>query len=167
MRKVFLIAIAAALLTLSVLPISPYGNKGFYNFASNTLYCNDTYSCRHEIGHRMDDDLGHPSRSGDFAHAIQLYLYVELHKEIVPDFAMGILVYPPMMSHWNKRFPVLTSGQEELYADMYAWVDGEIEELPEIFREFYSRDTAYSELYKCLTKPAKVNLCDRSVYISK
>ncbi len=167
MRIKLLAVIAAILLAFFMLPISPYGNKGFYNSVSNALYCNDAYSCRHEIGHRMDDDLGHPSRSGEFAHAIRLYLYVELHKEPVSNFAMGVLVYLPRMGYGAERFPIMTTGQEELYADMYAWVDGDIEELPERFREFYSRDATYSELYRCLTKPAKVNLCDRSVYISR
>lgn len=110
----------------------------------------------------MDADLKHRSRSYEFSHAVQLYLYVELHHETVSDFAMAVLTYPPMMSHRVVRFPVSSSGQEELYADMYAWVDGDIGRLPEIFREFYTNDASYRDLYQCLMAN-KVNICDGAV----
>jgi len=154
--------ITLILLVIFMLPVSPYGNKGYYNFASNTLYCHNAYSCRHEIGHSMDAALDHPGRSYEFSHAIQLYLYVELHHETVSDFAMAILTYPPMMSHRVVRFPVSSSGQEELYADMYAWVDGDIDQLPEIFQEFYTNDASYRALYQCLMA-SELNICDRAV----
>jgi hypothetical protein len=110
----------------------------------------------------MDAALDHPSRSYEFSHAIQLYLYVELHHEAVSDFAMAILTYPPMMNHRVARFPVSSSGQEELYADMYAWVDGDIDKLPEIFRDFYTNDASYRALYQCLVAN-KINICNRAV----
>lgn len=158
--------LAVILFIALALPISPYGNKGYYNFATNSLYCNSGTGCRHEIGHRMDVESNHPSRSTEFAHAVQLYLYVELHKEPVSDFAMAVLTYPPLMSHRTPRFPVSSSGQEELYADMYRWVNGNIDSLPEIFRPFYSRDAKYTELYKCLMS-APVKICGTALHIEK
>lgn len=166
MRKKLTFATAFIILAVFLLPVSPYGNKGYYNFATNTLYCNSARGCRHEIGHRMDAEAGHPGRSSEFSHSIQLYLYVELHKEPVSDFAMAVLTFPPMMSHRAPRFPISSSGQEELYADMYAWVDGDIEEIPEIFRTFYSRDEKYKDTYNCLMQN-RVSLCGAALHIEK
>lgn len=167
MKKIFATAIVVTLLVM-VLPISPYpfGNPSYYNYMTNSLLCVGAYECRHEIGHRMDAENGHPSRTYEFGHAIELYLYVELHHDQPSKLSLSILTYPPLMVHRAPRFPITSSGQEELYADMYAWVDGETDKLPEIFREFYSQDAKYQKLYDCLmSKPVK--LCGPALHVEK
>jgi hypothetical protein len=120
-----------------------------YSFNLNVLDCDNTdylRGCRHEIGHKMDDDLGMPSQSDEFLIATRAYAIYQLDMKVNPDpLAMFIRLYPDAL-------PV------ELYAGIYSFVDGEVSQLPESIRAFYSTDTSYLDLYVCLTDTV-FNIC--------
>lgn len=125
--------------------------RSSYSFRLGVLDCNNLDAlkgCRHEIGHKMDDDLGHPSQSPEFMIAVKAYTIVELNSGQVPsDMAMLIHFYPD-------QTPV------ELYAAIYARADGDIWLIPESLRMFYSNDPKYTQLYDCLSERDQVNVCD-------
>ena len=68
------------------------------------------------------------------------------------------------MEYSNQYSPVgieiWSSPQEELYASMFAWANGDISEMPEPFRSFYSTDLKYRQLQECLTAPGYVHIGD-------
>src|SRR5512147_739142 len=62
------------LITIFLLVVnSTSGYVGMYSPSTNLMYCFDA-SCLHEIGHRMDTELGNPSLSDEFRMAV----YVEM-----------------------------------------------------------------------------------------
>lgn len=128
-------------------------DRSSYSFRLNLLDCNNIEplkGCRHEIGHKMDDDMGMPSLSSEFAIAIQAHVLVETRPMEVPDdVAILIKLYPD-------RDP------REIYAAIYSFVDGDVERLPASIQPFYSNDPSYLRLYDCLAQPG-LNVCGRSV----
>lgn len=126
--------------------------RSSYSFNLGILDCDNVEplkGCRHEIGHKMDDDLGMPSLSTEFAIAIQAHVLVETRPLEVPDdAAILIKLYPD-------RDP------RELYAAIYASVDGDISKLPSSLQPFYSTDSSYLALYDCLARTG-FNVCGRS-----
>lgn len=146
-----LIAIIASFVTIFVNETIPQRSSYSYNW--NVLDCNNLEplkGCRHEIGHKMDDDLGIPSQTTAFAVATKAHVLVETRPMEVPDdTAILIILYPD-------------SDPREVYAALYASVDGDISRLPLSLQAFYSTDPAYLMLYNCLSKPG-LNLCGRSI----
>ncbi len=132
-----------------------------YSYDLNILDCNNIshmQGCRHEIGHKMDDDLGLPSMSEEFGHAVQLYILVGLADGRNPDrLAVTLLTFPGIFQY-DSSHPKMV--QREIYAAIYAWFDGDVSKMPKIFWSFYSTDPSYLELYSCLAKPGQFNICD-------
>lgn len=128
-------------------------SRSSYSFNIGVLDCNNIEplkGCRHEIGHKMDGDLGMPSLSTEFAIAFQSYVLVETRLGHMPsDLAMTMVLYPERDSR-------------ELYATIYAKVEGDVSKLPESLRVFYSDDPSYLDLYDCLAQTG-LNICGRSI----
>lgn len=121
-----------------------------YSFLVHVLDCDNVEylrGCRHEIGHKMDDDLGKPSESYEFEITLQYYILTELAKDQPSELATFLDTYPD-------------HEKVELYAAIYAYVDGNVYMMPEIFQRFYSTDVSYLELYSCLSRPNRMNICD-------
>ena len=148
MRRMATMVVAA--LSLILLPLSP----NFYNYPTNALVCTTSDGCMHEIGHKMDDDMNAPSRSGDFGNALRAYLIFAAKYDQWDVYSRTILTYDGLFQY-SSVYSVtggekFSSPQEELYADFYKLSGGDINALPEIFREFYSTDNSYQTLYQCL-----------------
>ena len=125
--------------------------RSSYSFRLGVLDCNNVgelTGCRHEIGHKMDGDLGMPSQSPEFAIATQTLVQVMWLTLEPDDFAVFISVYPD-------KNPV------ELYAGLYSYVEGDISKLPTILQPFFSDDPSYLNLYNCLARTG-LNICGRS-----
>lgn len=127
--------------------------RSSYSYGLNVLDCNNLEylkGCRHEIGHKMDDDMGWPSLTDEFAIATQAHVIVQTRPLEVPDdVAFVISLYPD-------RDP------REIYAAIYASVDGHIERLPAALQPFYSTDQSYLTLYDCLSDHPGLNVCGLS-----
>jgi hypothetical protein len=161
-----------SLLCLGVLAVSlPVPGRPNYNFISHTFYCDSARGCRHEIGHWMDDELGHPSRSIEFSDALKLYLYLEFGNSLaqnapISEHAWLVMNYVGLLSYDPRYKPpgieMFSSPIEELYADMYLYADGDVDAIPPGFQKFYSKDEKYQSAYECLTAH-RFNLCSNSV----
>ena len=136
-----LIAFLFSVITVFVNETNP--QRSSYSYNLNILDCNNIEplkGCRHEIGHKMDDDLGMPSQSIEFNSAMQAHVLVEMSTLEVPDdTAILISLYPD-------RDP------REMYAALYSSVDGDIARLPVALRRFFSTDPSYQRLYDCLAQ---------------
>jgi hypothetical protein len=149
-RVLVLNAILFIVSMLFVREIMP--DRSSYSFRLGVLDCNNVKpleGCRHEIGHKMDDDLGMPSLSEEFAIATQAHVIYKMTMLEVDDMAIFIQVYPDQTPR-------------ELYAAIYARVDGDITKLPKSLQRFYSDDPSYLNLYDCLAQTG-LNICGRSV----
>ena len=151
--------IIVSILTIVLLfEINPGASS--YSYDLNLLDCNNTKymaGCRHEIGHKMDDDLDSPSLSPEFGHAVQLYIMVGLRGQSQDRLAAILLTYPGIFQY-DQSHPVMV--QREIYASIYAWADGDISRIPESLRGFYSTDESYLDLYSCLSRSNTFNICD-------
>lgn len=147
---IVLIHIVVLLLILLAIELIP--QRSSYSYRLDVLDCNNLEplkGCRHEIGHKMDDDLGMPSMTSEFSVAILAHVLVETRPMEVPDdVAILVRLYPD-------RDP------REIYAAIYASVDGRIERLPASLQPFYSTDPSYLTLYRCLAQTG-FNFCGGS-----
>jgi hypothetical protein len=160
-------AISIAALYLSITLLTPFSLRGnsAYNYITGTLYCKTRYECIHEVGHRMDGDLGKPSKSRAFADILRLYVQTEFMKGpgVTSDMTYRIIYFPGVLEYSRQYSPlgieIWSSPQEELYASMFAWADGDISQIPDAFRSFYSADPKYHQLQECLTGPGWLHVC--------
>ena len=130
-----------------------------YLFWANVLDCNNTTylrGCRHEIGHKMDDNLNQPSQSYEFSVAVNSYLLKEYRYGHPSDLAIYIHDYPAI---YKEYYPTQKAMRRELYAAIYAHVNGDISLIPRGIRRFYSKDPLYESLYSCLAQPGQFNIC--------
>jgi len=161
MLRKFLITITTLIVMASLFMGVFTPSRSSYLFLVNgvgVLDCNYFYGCRHEIGHKMDQDLGFPSESPEFGHALQMYMLVELKREAPSDLSVFLIMYPGVFA----AYPGQGGGslQNELYATVYTEANGDISLIPESLQPFYSKDQKYLDLYSCLTRPNRFNICD-------
>lgn len=147
----------ASILLMTILVMNAFvaeiiPSSSSYSFNLDILDCDNLEylkGCRHEIGHKMDDDMGMPSQSKEFAIATQAIVQT-MWITLEPDeFGMFIQLYPD-------------SNPIELYAGLYSYVEGDISKLPESLQPFFSTDASYLDLYDCLAQSG-LNVCGRSV----
>lgn len=159
-KKVYPLIGALLVLAFFVVELNP--GTSSYSFELNILDCDNIQymsGCRHEIGHKMDDDLGSPSLTSEFGNAVQLYIMVGLMHTPQDKLAVTLLTYPGVFQY-DKTHPLMI--QREVYAAIYAWVDGDVSKLPDSFKPFYSDDPSYLDLYDCLAKNG-LNICGQSI----
>lgn len=167
MKQRYALFIVPVLLVV-LLPIPPKGGS-VYNKMSGSLYCVSDGGCRHEIGHKMDDDLGQPSHLAEFGNAVMIHLLYAA-KFGADDAARLILTQPGMLAYsdtftiWGARR--FTSPQSELYANLYELSNGDVSVLPGVFQQFFSKDTEYTQLHDCLMS-ARVKVCGRALHVEE
>ena len=167
-RAIRYAAVVTPFLLLALLPIGPK-DGGMYNGISGALYCASSRACWHEIGHKMDDNLGYPSRSAEFGDTVRFWLILsmpmgldDIDKQIL--FQDGLLSYSRGFTVYGlERF---SSPQAELYANLFSLFEGNVEAIPEPFRKFYSADAKYTELHTCLMS-APLKLCGLALHREK
>lgn len=126
---VFIVLIIAV---YAVLPYNIYGVSA-YNPISGLIYCKTEKECFHEEAHKLDYQNGHPSRSPEFAFAVRVYVQTNINDGV----AQMILNHPYLFEYHPNRIGFSKSTIEELYADMYAYANGDVNSLPDVFRKFY------------------------------
>lgn len=119
----YCIAVACLFLMVSI-PLPLKGVSGVYNTFSHIYWCEDRAACVHEIGHKLDQESGWPSRSAGFSDAVKTFILVESKQE-----QPSPLLY--------KLFSQPDFSMTELYARIFEWSDGNPENMPEVFRKFY------------------------------
>lgn len=159
------------LFTLSLLVVLqlvlPYTSILFngYSFHQSTLgftYCKQEKDCRHEVGHLMDTELGHISRTSVFGSALMIHLAFSFEYGQVDDYTRLILSKEGILSYSENYKPYHygagSSPQEELYADIYDLSGGDISKIPLTLRPLFSEDSRYETVYD--------ELVENKVYIS-
>lgn len=152
-----------ALFTLSLLVIIqivlPYSSilfngLSFHQSNLDFTYCKQEIYCRHEVGHLMDDQLGHISKTEEFGSALMIHLAFSFKMDQVDEYTTlilgkkGILTYTDLYKPYH--YGAGSSPQEELYADIYDLSGGDINNIPMTLRPFFSSDVKYDEAYNDL-----------------
>jgi hypothetical protein len=123
-----------------------YANiAGFYIPILNRIVCSDKHTCLHETGHSIDYRRGHISQSYEFAETVQIFRIVSNTNNTVDEMSYRIRKFPGIGSDYEqttcrlfiKCEPEGWGGYSELYAEIYAMADGNINNIPEVFRPFY------------------------------
>jgi hypothetical protein len=112
-----------------IILVSPFRKDGGYNTFSKLVYCQQKWSCIHEIGHALDDKHGWISQSKEFSEALEVYI---LAGSIIGDeLSIRILqaTYTAPDGYQNTKM--------EIYAFLYQYSNGDSKNLPEIFRKFF------------------------------
>ena len=118
----------------------------FYSPELDVIVCHDRISCLHEMGHNLDHDFGDISQSDDFQIAVNIYLTtIWNYPQTRSSFSANMVIFPGVTSPIQRDRRIWSTtgewgGFAELYASMYQWADGDINNLPEIFRKFYEEE---------------------------
>lgn len=122
---------------LATMVFMKINTMSFYVYDLGITNCTNEYSCLHESGHKLDDELGNISRSEAFANAVRLYILVH-DDELALKIVMfdGLINYSEQYYSGTERF---SSPIQELYAEIYVWHDGNISKIPKEFQKFYTK----------------------------
>lgn len=124
MKKYSVLIIVLCLVSMTLVPLPMQGQNGTYNIISRVYWCADRAGCVHEIGHKLDQESGWPSRSQDFSDTVKTFILVE-SKQDQPS---------PLL---YKMFSEPDFSMIEMYARIFEWSDGKQENIPVVFRKFY------------------------------
>jgi hypothetical protein len=114
-----------SLLGLILLPYPSPGQIGAYNSYSRLYVCVDRETCVHEQGHKLDQELAYPSQSFEFERAVTKFIVKEFSNS-PSDYAIHLM-----------NIILTRNSQKETYANIWMWADGDIENVPVEFQEFY------------------------------
>lgn len=109
------------------LPVPMPGQIGAYNPYSQLYMCFDRATCIHEQGHKLDQSLGWPSQSDEFRAAVTDYVVSEFSGD-PSEHAIHVL---------NILMTRDDGPYRELYADVWMWARGNVENVPEGLRGYY------------------------------
>jgi hypothetical protein len=145
LRKISLIGISIITLFLGVVVYSYSGLNGFYVPVLDVVVCKDAYTCLHETAHGFDNSR---SETQEFRDAVQLFRIVADTNNSVDEMSYRIRKFPGIGSEHEqttcrifiKCEPEGWGGYSELYAEIYAMLGGNIDNIPEVFRQFYKVD---------------------------
>jgi len=149
-----------SLMILSVLLVSLFkptflavasGRTGFYTGGINLIHCEGQWACRHEIGHLIDNSMGDVSKTDDFSLAIKTYLFYKLNPN-KPDVIVDTILSTSGIFNYDADFKpfhmeAFSSPQQELYANIYAAVNGDISKLDPMLRQFYDDGRNYKPVF--------------------
>ena len=116
------------------LPIPLSGQNGTYNIISGLIWCSNNYSCLHEAGHKLDDDLNWPSQKKEFLNAVQIYMIVDIINNKYDNFTKIIL------NNQTINYGTFGNPHAELYAEIYAEANGNIKNIPPSLQKFYIKE---------------------------
>jgi hypothetical protein len=126
----------------------------FYNEPLGLIRCGDEFSCWHEVGHLVDDDMEWISKTPEFGKATLTYVVYKIKYEELDDISRSILatqgIFIYSSSYKAFGWEAGSSPQQEVYANIYANVKGDISKLPEILRPFYDTGKNYKKLFNHL-----------------
>lgn len=119
MKRTAVFILAAFLL----LPIPGRHETGLYNTITHLIWCTDSRSCEHEIGHYIDGNNGWISKTPEYKTALDYFIFVELKVNTRPGDPLAIDI-------------VQMIGQpiQEIYASIYAATGGNV---PRSLKRFY------------------------------
>jgi len=140
--KIRLIVFSVIAMFMGVVISSYSGISGFYIPVLDMIVCHDPHTCLHETGHSIDNGR---SETKEFSNAVQIFRIVADTNNSVDEMSYRIRKFPGIGSDYEqttcklfiKCEPEGWGGYSELYAEIYAMADGNLKNIPEIFRPFY------------------------------
>jgi hypothetical protein len=145
MKKLILIVLVA-LLVINTLYLF---KNSFYSPDFDLIVCHNQNSCLHEMGHQLDNELGNISKSKEFQLATLAYIKIIWdYPQFRDTFSNLFIGYSGITSPYQDENRIIFKlanntnkwgGYSELYADIFAYVNGDISKIPEFFRGFYER----------------------------
>ena len=149
MKKGVLLLVFVLLLGFFLSPIPFPWRNGAYNAWSGILWCKETTTCYHEIGHKLDQESDWISHSPEFQYSLQVYLFYEIQQDEPAKLAVEII--ERTFSTPNKFF-VFSDPNAEAYAIIFEYSRGRRENMPEMFRDFYDWELAENLIAKYIRK---------------
>ena len=137
MKKIYFISFLL-FIVFNIFPIPSPNLDGKYNTFTGMIWCNNKIACYHEIGHKLDHENKWISRSYEFSLAVRAYLILEMQEQHPSQLVYEIMRVPGLFE-WNGYF---SNPQAEVYATIFEFSNGNIEKMPERFREFYDWERA-------------------------
>lgn len=137
---ILIIVFLAAWLLLPLTVVNT--NSGSFNTITGLISCEDEASCIHEIGHKLDRDSDWQSQTPEFSAAVKTFILVELSKTPPDPMAQNIILKTGI---FDDKVSYPTSPLKEVYAYLFEWAGGEVENMPAVFRPFY--DWVLAEKY--------------------
>lgn len=121
-------------------------NQNYYDLSTGQIVCQLQSDCLHEFGHKIDFQNNWISKSPAWKKSIDIYRSVVWQSIQGRDFMSERIVFFPGIgaSRIPDFNPVNTSfweggwgGYTELYAEIYAWSDGDVSKIPPSLQSFY------------------------------
>ena len=95
-----------------------FGASGVYFADFDYIVCNDLATCIHEQGHQLDFYLGEPSQTEEFKESIK--------------------AFPLLLENNSCIIKTESCNYYEAYAMLWEAVEGDINNLPPDYKEFYT-----------------------------
>ena len=137
------------LVTISfALLLTPFSftSNGAYNSLTKTIWCKTRASCVHEVGHYLDQHYDYPSKEWRFSLAVRMYITDETRKSVSSPLAEYIIAF--QFQHHPGPNLLMSWPMGELYASIFAFTDGQRENMPAQLQEFYDWELAEKLLEK-------------------
>jgi hypothetical protein len=141
----FVFALAFFLFILRVFVVNEADN--YYNYLTDSIYCQSKQTCLHEAAHKYDDKAGWVSESTKWIQAVDDYRMTQFYtpQENKVAQAFGIMFFPGVGSPRLPSHNIFTDsfwqggwgGYTELYAHLIECSDGNIDNIPPALRNFY------------------------------
>ncbi len=131
-KLTLLTLLGLAVVAFCVFPIPLPGQAGGYNTISRLYWCANPSACVHERGHALDQSLGWPSQSGQFAYDLRVYEIRQMRSDN-PEMMAGVI-----LQSWT--LPVYMPGLNlaaETYAMIYEAANGDLKQIPDSLRKYY------------------------------
>lgn len=122
---------------------------GVYMPAINKIVCTTRSSCIHEIGHKIDDENDWISKEFEWRYAVHWYRVEKYYYPETRDAMSSRIMFfegvgwdrihqknPFYETFWRGGW----GGYTELYAEILEMADGNKDNMPEIFMDFYDWD---------------------------
>ena len=144
-KRIALIIVVAFLLVFLLVPFS-FTSNGAYNRLTKTIWCKTRVSCVHEVGHYLDQHYDDPSKEWRFSLAVRMYITDETRKSVSSPLAEYIIAF--QFQHHPGRNLLMSWPMGELYASIFAFTEGQRENIPAQLQEFYDWELAEKLLEK-------------------
>lgn len=125
--------------------------KGWYDPFTGLMYYTDEWSRLHEQGHALDHRLGDVSKTDEFIKAVDVFRQVQysLSKDHRHAMADKIMFFPGIGSPRLKVTQIYSDafwqggwgGFGELYADIWAKANGDIEQIPVSLQPYFRAES--------------------------
>jgi len=145
-KKFILTFLLVAISFVFLLSSFSFTSNGAYNTITKKIWCKTEKACVHEVGHYLDQHYDYPSKEWRFSLAVRMYVTDETRKSASSELAEHIIKF--QFQHHPGPNLLMSWPMGELYASIFAFTDGQRENMPAQLQEFYDWELAEKLLEK-------------------